>query len=133
MSEVCVNRELVGCGGRLCVACGHLLKRYAVLRYESDSMGAPVTDTMPERLTVCGFTAESSSPKSSSRLETPGRSGSGKGMRMTVVAAPEGGLQKNDRIAVDGVIYRVTVAKRGNPAVAVLVEAQQNEQSGLFI
>ena len=126
MTETCIHTRLTGCGGKLCMACRRMLVRFEVLRYPQDAMGAPMLDAEPETLTVCGFTAASSSARTSAgALEIPGRRDGGSvGLRMTIAAAPEGGLKKHDRVTVGGTLYRVTVAKRGTPAVAVLVETE---------
>lgn len=118
----CSTGGIVGCGGRLCIACRAQLRRYELLRYPAAKDGSPDTEQPPEKYLLCGFTAaiRKSSSSSEGRLEVPGRTGGGRqGLRMTIVAS-SCEPRKGDRITVDGAVYRVMVMHSGVPKVAVL-------------
>ena len=125
MSCECSISSVGGCGGRLCIACRQVLRRYRLLRYPTDSAGQPKLNQTPTRYIVCGFSSSAGAAGSKSgTIEIPGRrDGGSNGLRLTIAADNCGGVQKNDRIKIGGVTYRVTVVKSGCPTVAVLIGA----------
>lgn len=122
MNDSCNAGKMKGCGGRLCIACRPLLKRFTLYRYPLNAVGSPELGQVPDEYTVCGFTASVNGANIKDKFELPGKTNGGiGGLRMTIIGQTCDAVQKGDRIEVSGEQYRVAVVQRGTPSVAVLI------------